>query len=57
MCQGTPFQEPFGINPMRRRIRESYANVRPLKHDFARLRASFAGGHCQCFELPIESAR
>ena len=42
---------------MRRRIRESYANVRPLKHDFARLRASFAGGHCQCFELPIESAR
>lgn len=35
---------PFGINPMRRRIRESYANVRPLKHDFARLRASFARG-------------
>lgn len=37
-------REPFGIILMHRRIRESYANVRPLKHDFVRLRASFAGG-------------
>ena len=37
-------REPFGIILMHRRIRESYANVRPLKYDFVRLRASFAGG-------------